>query len=80
MRNHLICSITLALLAGMASLSGCSESGSKDEKSGIAKIFSSDKDLSPADKARAMLTRSFAKELFLPLPEGPAKKRLMQMI
>ena len=34
----------------------------------------------PADKARAMLTRSFAKELFLPLPESPAKKRLMQMI
>ena len=34
----------------------------------------------PADKARAMLTRSFAKELFLPLPESPAKKRLMQVI
>jgi Fe-S cluster assembly protein SufD len=34
----------------------------------------------PADKARAMLTRSFAKELFLPLPDSPAKKRLMQMI
>ena len=34
----------------------------------------------PADKAREMLTRSFAKELFLPLPEGPAKKRLMQNI
>ena len=34
----------------------------------------------PADKARAMLTRSFAKELFLPLPDSPAKKRLMQVI
>ena len=34
----------------------------------------------PADKARAMLTRSFAKELFMPLPESPAKKRLMQVI
>lgn len=34
----------------------------------------------PADKAREMLTRSFAKELFLTLPDGPAKKRLMQVI
>ena len=34
----------------------------------------------PADKAREMLTRSFAKELFLTLPEGPAKKRLMQAL
>ena len=34
----------------------------------------------PSDKARAMLTKAFAKELFLELPEGPAKKRLMQGI
>ena len=34
----------------------------------------------PSDKARAMLTKAFAKELFLELPEGPAKKRLMQVI
>jgi Fe-S cluster assembly protein SufD len=27
-----------------------------------------------------MLTKAFAKELFLELPEGPAKKRLMQGI
>jgi len=34
----------------------------------------------PQDTAREMLTRSFAKELFMPLPEGPAKKRLLQVI
>jgi Fe-S cluster assembly protein SufD len=34
----------------------------------------------PSDKAREMLTKAFAKELFLELPEGPAKKRLMQGI
>ncbi len=34
----------------------------------------------PTDKAREMLTCSFAKELFLPLPEGAARTRLMQVI
>jgi Fe-S cluster assembly protein SufD len=34
----------------------------------------------PADKAREMLTKAFAKELFLELPEGAAKKRLMQAL
>lgn len=34
----------------------------------------------PQTTAREMLTRSFAKELFMPLPEGPAKKRLLQTI
>lgn len=53
MRDHLICCLLLTLLAGMASLSGCSESSPKEDKSGIAKIFSSDKDLTPEEKARA---------------------------
>ncbi len=34
----------------------------------------------PTETAKKMLMKSFAKELFLPLPEGPAKKRLLQVL
>lgn len=34
----------------------------------------------PAETAKKMLMKSFAKELFLPLPKGPAKKRLLQVL
>jgi len=34
----------------------------------------------PAETAKKMLMKSFAKELFLPLNDGPAKKRLLQVL
>ena len=34
----------------------------------------------PVEKARELLTQAFAKELFMPMPDSPAKKRLEQVV
>ena len=34
----------------------------------------------PQEKAKMMLISSFARELFYPLPDSPAKKRLLQVL